>query len=332
MMRAVVPEENKELRETVPGLSERRKVHVLNPAAGKKKHFEIARRTIGEIGGEILTSERPGQIEELVRELFIRDPYAHAIVYGGDGTIYETVNGMMNSGASDTASFSVIPGGSGNDFSAYANESGRFVKTELYRIDLTKTICDGVVRYCANMMNIGFDCDVVRETYRLKKLPLLGGKATYFTGVFTTFAKKKTFPAKILMENRMNFSGNPLPNLEIDQDLLICACANSKIYGGGFKAAPLALLDDGAMDVITINDVTRREFITLVGDYNKGTYVLKDGTLKPKFENLVTYNRCSKITITGPRHFCLDGEIFEIAEGSSVSAETVKKAIWFSAI
>lgn len=317
-------------KQTLPAISDRRRVHILNPAAGKKKHYVMANRTIEQIGGEIMTSERPGQIEELVRELFHRDPYAHAIVYGGDGTIFEAVNGIMNSGANDTASFSVIPGGSGNDFSAYANDSGDFTKTELSRIDLIKTESEGVVRYSANITNVGLDCDVVAATDRLKKNPLLGGKTSYIAGLVKTFAAKKTFSAKVKMEGVCNFGGNPLPDIEFERELLVTAFANAKFYGGGFKAAPLAEITDGLLDVVTIDDVTRRQFLSLVGGYKDGTYITADGKLKKKFADVVTYTKCKKVRLEGIERFCMDGEIFPTADALTV--EIVPSAVWFAAL
>ena len=317
-------------KKALPGISDRRRVHILNPAAGKKKHYVMASRTIEQIGGEIMTSERAGQIKELVRELFHRDPYAHAIVYGGDGTIFEAVNGIMSSGASETASFSVIPGGSGNDFSSYANDSGDFTKTELSRIDLIKTESEGKVRYSANITNVGLDCDVVAATDRLKKNPLLGGKTSYMAGLVSTFAAKKTFNAKVKMEGVCNFGGNPLPDIEFERELLVTAFANAKFYGGGFKAAPLASITDGLLDVVTIDDVTRREFLSLVGGYKAGSYITEDGRLKKKFADVVKYTRCKKVRLEGIERFCMDGEIFPTADALTV--EIVPKAVWFVAL
>ena len=317
-------------KKDIPDIGDRRHVHILNPAAGKKKHYVMASRTIEQIGGEIMTSERPGQIEELVRELFVRDPYAHAIVYGGDGTIFEAVNGILNSGASATASFSVIPGGSGNDFSAYANSSGDFAKTELSRIDLIKTESEGKVRYSANITNVGLDCDVVAATYKLKKSPFLTGKGAYVMGLIKTFAAKKIFHAKVKMEGVCNFAGNPLPDIEFERDLIISAFANAKYYGGGFKAAPLASITDGKLDVVMIDDVTRRQFLSLVGGYKKGTYITPGGNLKEKYENVVKYTRCSKVRLEGIERFCMDGEIFPTKDALTV--EVVPSAVWFVAL
>ena len=64
-------------------VAKRRQVHILNPAAGGGKILEAAKRAIEKTGGEMRFSEKPGQITELVRDLFAAEPEAHAVVYGG---------------------------------------------------------------------------------------------------------------------------------------------------------------------------------------------------------------------------------------------------------
>ena len=51
----------------------------------------------------------------------------------------------------------------------------------------------------------------------------------------------------------------------IKEKLLLCAVANAKWYGGGFKVAPTADLSDGLLDVMIIRNVSRRTFISFVG-------------------------------------------------------------------
>ncbi|MBP3393060.1 MAG: hypothetical protein J6M38_00950 [Lentisphaeria bacterium] len=337
-MKAKVPEtQNHTVRVEIPGIADRRQVHILNPASGGTKGgkaYEAAKRAIENTGGEIRISEKPGGIEDLTAELFAKDPFSHAIVYGGDGSVYEAVNGIMKSGNSRTGSFSVIPLGSGNDFSRYVNDSGVFQKAELNKIDIIKSTADGVERYCANVMNMGFDCSVVWDTYTLKKYPLLKGSMAYFAGVAVEFLKKRTFDGKVTLfgcealdpdDNKKVTSDEVM-----DQKILLCACANSRFYGGGFCAAPIASINDGMMDVLVVDDVTRMEFISLVGAYHEGTFIDDHGVMMEKFKKLLKYKRCRAIEITGPERFCLDGEIFR-AEGK-IRGEIVPGALWFAAL
>lgn len=327
-MKAAVPQTK---RITLPNVSERHAVHILNPASGSGQFYEAAKRAIEKTGGEMLTSEHPGHIKELVRELFEKDPFAHAVIYGGDGTVHEAVNGIMLSGANSTASFSVIASGSGNDFSSYVNDSGVFTKSELTPIDLIRVTANGETRWCANFTNMGFDSDVVRETYTLKKFPLLHGSMAYIAGVVKILVKKKTIPAKMTLEG-CYINNEELPTKTYDQRVLLTACANAQFYGGGFKAAPLASMTDGLMDVIVVNNVSRMQFISLVGDYKNGTFISESGELKEKFKKFLSYQKCRKITIEGPEWYCVDGEVLPTGKDRKIEAEVMQNAVWFAAL
>ena len=79
----------------LPNVSERRHVHIINPNAGSKKYYSAAVSAIEKSGEERLESTSGEHLRALVADLFRRDPFAHAIVYGGDGSVYEAVNGIM---------------------------------------------------------------------------------------------------------------------------------------------------------------------------------------------------------------------------------------------
>lgn len=333
-MKAAMP---KVKRISLPNVSERRAVHIINPNSGSGRFYEAAIRSVEKTGGELLISKHPGHITELVAELFSGDPFAHAVIYGGDGTVNEAVNGIMLSGKNSTASFSVVPLGSGNDFSAYANDSGIFNKAELVPVDLIRTNADGKIRYAANVMNMGFDSDVVRETYTLKKYPMLHGQMAYIAGVLKVLMQKKTIPAKIRLEGCV-CEGEDTSDIEADQSLsidqrvLLTACANAQFYGGGFRAAPLASITDGLMDVLVVNDVSRMQFISLVGDYKKGTFINESGELKERFKKIMRYRKCRKLTVEGPMWFCIDGEVLHTGEEHTIEAEVMQNAVWFAAL
>lgn len=311
----------------------RRVVHILNPASGKPGKFDIAKSNVEELGAEYLVSQEVGGIAKLVENLFREDPYAHAIVYGGDGTVNETVNGIMLSGAAETATFSVVPMGSGNDFSAYANATEDFQKNEPSKIDIIKVKCNGETRYCVNLANVGFDCDVVWETYTLKKNPLFRGKMAYIAGIVKVLFQKKTIDAKLTLTGCVNIAdGTPAPDVTFEQNVLLAAFANSKFYGGGFRAAPLASVQDGLMDSIMINDVSRLKFISLVGDYKAGDYITEGGQLKNNFKDVVTYNRARRAVLTGVERYCLDGEIFQTGADKTIEFEMIPGAVWFAPV
>ncbi len=318
------------VRDGLPPVYERHQVHILNPAAGAGKHFEAAKKAVANTRGEMLLSERPGQVTELVRELFVREPYAHVIVYGGDGTVFETVNGIMQSGHGDTASFSVIPAGSGNDFSTHANDSGLLEKRELTKIDVVRTTCGSEVRYFANMMNIGFDCAVVAQTVQLQKKPFLKGSAAYVVGAALELFKKTVTDASIRLSGCAAMNGEPEEDRVYEKKILLTACANGSFCGGGFHALPYADLSDGYLDVLVVNDVSRFRFVKLVGDYRAGTYIDEHGVIDPRFRGVLDFVRCRRFEISGPRRVCLDGELFDI--DAPLVAENIPGALWYAAL
>lgn len=320
---------------TYHAAGERRTVHILNPSSGGKnaqKYYEAARRAVEKIGGDMLVSEKPRHIMTLVSELFAKDPYAHAVVYGGDGTVYETVNGIMLSGNAKTACFSVIPQGSGNDFSKYANDLGGFAKGKEVPLDIIRTECGGDVRYFANMMNIGFDCEVVRETYKIKKVPFLQGSLAYIVGVISTLAKKKPLHVKITIGGCVSIGdAGSEQDAVLRKKILLTACANSKFCGGGFEAAPLASADDGLMDVLIVDNISIPRFASLVGAYHDGTYIDENGVMPEQFSKVLSYHRSKTFSIEGAKFFCLDGEVFP-TNGSTIKAEVIPSATRFMAL
>ncbi|MBE6542146.1 MAG: hypothetical protein E7672_06835 [Ruminococcaceae bacterium] len=318
----------------LPGVSERHSVHILNPFSGgknAKKYYEAARRAIEKIGGEILVSEHSGHITEITADVFRKDPFAHAVIYGGDGTVNEAVNGIMLSGHADTASFSVIPQGSGNDFAKYVNDPKNFERTKLMPLDLIKVTCGENVRYFANTMNIGFDCDVVLTSYKVKKFPILQGSLAYIASVVATLAKKKTIHASIKLSGCVDFEGAPIDDVMIERDILLTEGANSRFCGGGFYSAPLASVSDGLMDVLVVNNVSIPKFASLVGAYHDGTYIDDHGNMPKKFDGIISYHRCRKFELGGAEHFGLDGEVFA-TNGECISAEVIPHATLFAAL
>jgi len=339
-MKAAIPRTEKAsgVKVALPNISERHQVHIINPksgqGAGGGNIYSAVEKSAAETGGEIIKSEHPGHIEEIAAEVCAKDPFAHIIAYGGDGTVYETVNGIMKADAGRTASFSVVPLGSGNDFSAYANDSGVFKKAELNKIDVIRVNSGETVRYFANMMNTGFDCNVVNETYTLKKKPFLQGSAAYIAGVAKTLILKKTFRGKVTLEGVVPFEKDEKStSTEVfDQKILLTATANSRYCGGGFCAAPLASLTDGLMDVLVVNDLSRLRFLAVVGAYHAGSYIDENGVIDPRFSKILTYRKCRKITVEGPELYCLDGEVYPTDGNRTVEAEVLPGAMWYAAL
>ena len=264
-----------------------RTVFIVNPKAGKGrgrekfiKEIEAASKKTG-VAVEVYSTRAVGDGEalaaQLAREAEARGEETRIIACGGDGTLNEVLNGAMRH---DHVAIGVVPIGTGNDFCRNFPEAGDFLDIEA---QLTGTVmaCDAIrysgmldgrvqTRYCANMFNIGFDCNVVDLTAKLKTYPLLAGSMAYLMAVLCILIKKKGADLRVELDGEICEDG----------PVLLTALANGSFCGGGVKSAPVARLDDGLMDVNIIYNVSRMEFLSKFPAYSKGTHMQIPGIEK----------------------------------------------------
>lgn len=306
-------------------------VHVFNPAAGAGRRFAAVRAAAERTGEPVFVTDCAGGAETLCEKLCREDPHVRIVVYGGDGTVHEAVNGILRSGHAGTASFSVVPAGSGNDFSAYVNGSAGF-SPGVHAIDAVRvTDAAGNVRYFANSLNMGFDCDVVREADILKHKRGLSGSTAYIAGVVRVLLRKKPISLRLTLYDLRPFGADadlPWP-VTVEEPALLCACANGPFCGGGFKGAPLCDMTDGYMDVLAVKNISRTRFVSMVGSYHEGTYIDGNGEMRKAFASILAYYRCRKAVLSSEAYYCLDGEVQNPAE--SVTVEVVPGALRYAA-
>lgn len=309
-----------------------RHIFVINPLAGKRSGGKTLNDQILRAGErqrvpvEIYETRAAGDGENFVRETCgnkAEDEQIRFYACGGDGALNEVMNGSVGFPGVEVG---CVPLGTGNDYvrnygqletflDMEAQILGRAVDSDLisYRTWLDRK--ESRRRYCVNMFNIGFDCNVVDLTGRAKKWPLVSGSFAYLLSVAIILIKKKGANLRVCFEDGEVFDGR----------LLLIAIANGCFCGGGVKGVPLSLLDDGLMDVSLIRDVPRRTFVRLFPKYAKGTH-LSD----KKARDLFTYKKCERLFIFargGPMRLCTDGEI---TDAEQVEFEIVPKGTRFS--
>ena len=270
-----------------------RNIHIINPAAGMTKtHLYIPK------GIEVYETRGPLDLENYITEVCKQEPEVHFTVYGGDGTVSEAVNGIMSAGeeAREKTVLSVVPKGSGNDFVR------NFSKKEVFsgKVDVLK--CND--RYGINSINIGFDCDVVVETDKVKKNLLTSGSLGYIFGVgkvlFGELGKDLDITITDENDKKHVFIGS----------YLMTSLGNGKYCGGGFKFAPAASLDDGLIDGMVINKMSKTTFLKLVADYRAGKHVDNEtGEVLEKYKSLLTYFKCKKMVVKNIDRLGVDGEV-----------------------
>ena len=241
-----------------------------NGSTGKRWPELAHRAAVLGLEGETLFSERPGHVIELA-ERAVRDGAELVVAVGGDGTLNETVNGLLRGGG--TAELATIPLGTGMDFVRTYGIPTRFddaVRTALE--GTTRTIDVGRVSYrnwdgseaeriVANVGSVGMSAAVAQRANGMSKG--LGGRATFFYALVRVFLEWE----------------NTLVSVELDDgerrearmhDVIV---ANGQWHGGAMWLAPDAKPDDGLFDIVLIGDITKRDFVTTAPKIYRGTYL-----------------------------------------------------------
>jgi diacylglycerol kinase (ATP) len=186
------------------------------------------------------------------------------IACGGDGTISEVVNGILES--NQETELGVLPGGTGGDFrrtlrmpnnvaaAARALREGRTRVIDAGRVTFLNDSGERETRFFINVASFGMSTEVLSRTASgeaKKWIPgfaprKLGSKLSYVAAtVQTTLSSTPT-------EVHVQLDEQPERRLRVAE---FCV-ANARYYGGAMKIAPDAKLDDGLFDIITIGDAS----------------------------------------------------------------------------
>ncbi len=175
---------------------------ILNPMADMGRAWNVARdlrAIVNEYEGKADWSGTvyPGHGIELAKQAG-EEGYDLVIALGGDGTVHEVVNGLMQVEAEKRPALGVVPIGSGNDF-AYANgipmsanqATALALNGEASPVDLgLMTDENGRQEYFDNSLGIGFDTVVGIRSHRL---PIVRGFMMYLVAVLQTIALDYSF-------------------------------------------------------------------------------------------------------------------------------------------
>ncbi len=278
---------------------------IINPASGKSATKEgLAERILegaakNNIEVQVQATCKPGDTAEYITAFANAYPEEELRVYvcGGDGTLCEAVNGIMRMDGRERISLGAVPVGTGNDFvrNFGARELFMDIGAQLCatpkRIDLLR--CNDI--YSINMINIGFDCQVVVRTATIKKRRLVPSKLAYIFGLLITLIKKPGTRMVICDEK-----GNKLT-----RELLLSTFANGSYCGGGFYSNPQACLEDGMINSVFVKNIPRTAFLGLVGKYKKGLH------LSGEYDKILSSEKTKSYSIVfdGPTELSVDGEI-----------------------
>lgn len=182
------------------------------------------------------------------------------IACGGDGTINEVANGILQSGKD--VELGVLPSGTGGDFrrslgmpqsprdAARALRDGTTKRVDAGRVTFQSHSGETITRFFLNVSSFGLAASIierVKSNKALDWLPLGGvrGRANFALSTLTEVVGLDAVTVKVRID-----SGEE----KLLQTVNFCV-ANARYFGGGMMIAPNAKLDDGKLDIVNIGDI-----------------------------------------------------------------------------
>lgn len=193
--------------------------------------------------------------------------YTLVIAAGGDGTVHEVINGLMQVPSEARPRLGIIPLGSGNDFAHTVgiNSNPAEALKQIFtgkptRIDLgVFDIGRGEPEYFNNTFGMGFDATV---TIRTRHITKIHGFMMYLVAVLQTIALNHEAPRMHVVTDSETWD---------DETTMLVVC-NGPREGGGFLVAPDADNMDGILNYASICNVSRLRMLRLVPEVMKGTH------------------------------------------------------------
>jgi diacylglycerol kinase (ATP) len=239
------------------------------------------------------------------------------IAAGGDGTVHEVINGLMQVPPNARPRLGIVPLGSGNDFahtlgipSNPAEALKRIYTGQPKRIDVGKfDVGRGKVEYFDNTLGFGFDATV---TIRTRRIRLLRGFLMYLVAVLQTIALNLDAPMMHIVTDKESW----------DEEVIMFTVCNGPREGGGFLVAPQADPSDGSLNYASVCRVSRLMMLRLIPEVMNGTH----GRFKQV--RLGQLNRL-KIEASMPVTIHADGEVISGfgTDVQNIAVEVVPEAL-----
>ena len=243
---------------------------IFNPTAGRGhagRHAAAVSASLSANGvsNTPVATSGVGDLERIVTEK-AAEGHRQVIVVGGDGSIHEAVNGILP--AHSDVEIGIIPMGTGNDFAKASSIPLHWPHATSLLADRMSSgaparpvdagRCNG--RYFANGAGIGFDAKV-SAIARDIRLPI--GDLVYLIAVFRAMRDGIVTP-----KLTMTF-GDEI----VEGPLTLANFSNGPWIGGMFNIAPQAYNDDGQLDLVYADAVTRRRVLALLPKILRGRHL-----------------------------------------------------------
>ena len=286
---------------------------IVNPASGRgagQKCADECARAMESRGLEfsVHTTEKKGDAAAIARER-VKNKSRGVAVIGGDGSVQEIAGEMADTGVP----LGIVPAGSGNDLvaSLYPGEKGtqnyieKIINGKTRDIDIIKCSVPGFAEplYSVNIGGVGLDAEIVHKADDFKKV--FGHFAYIVSTVYNAFTYK---PRRISVIS---------DETESDGALSLVSACNGGVYGGGFRIAPDAAVDDGLITLCVIKPLSKIKILALFPSVLSGKHTSLNEVAFYKVKRAdVGFDGTARLNLDGNIFDCGGPVAFEIMPGS----------------
>jgi YegS/Rv2252/BmrU family lipid kinase len=279
---------------------------ILNPAASggggariqPTIEAELARR---KIPFTLQRSEAPGHAETLSREA-ARGGAELILVVGGDGTIHEVANGILNQGTNPPP-IAVVPVGTGNDFYRMVDRSRKMgvaldglLEGTVRAFDVGRVRFEGAESFFVNLLGVGVDVEVLRKR---ADFPRLKGLPQYLAALVSALMTFRPTSVRVSLQGGEGGEGEEV----IEDRTILMAVTVGPSVGGGFLLSPEASPEDGLLDLFFVKTLGMLKLARYIPKVIRGTHQGVPELLQRRIVNATVQRSDGK-----PFFFEMDGE------------------------
>jgi YegS/Rv2252/BmrU family lipid kinase len=302
---------------------------IVNPRSGggqAGRTFSEVRRVLERRLGavDVAFTAQPAHAIELAREAALAGTEL-VIAVGGDGTLHEVANGVLDAGVGDRTGVGYVGQGTGGDFrrtlgvehrlDAYveAIASGRRRVVDAGKLLYRGPDGKQARRWFVNILSAGMGGLVDRYVSDTTKV--VGGKAAYF------WASARALVSCQRARLRCDVSLEGEQHQRSLETFMIAIC-NGQYFGSGMHVAPMASPDDGRFEVVSMDAPGKLAFAAFSRRIYEGRHLTAPG---------VQHFACDRIAIDLENErarevFLLDVD-GEPLGGLPLEVELVKRAL-----
>lgn len=217
------------------------------------------------LAAEIYRSAAMGDIRRRLADKDLSG-FDAVIAAGGDGTLFETLNGLMEHPAGSRPPLGVLPIGTGNAFCRdlglqpgdWQAALALIRRATTRQIDVARLVCAEGQFYFLNIAGMGFVVDAGRTAQKLKAI----GRTAYTLAALWQTLKLRSYAVCIEIDGK-----------RIEQTSLFAEISNSRYTGTSFLMAPGSRLDDGLLDLTLLRLLPRGRLLRLFPSIYTGRHV-----------------------------------------------------------